>query len=434
MLNIKGFGIINALADNDPNIISTLGELSTDSITFSRESDKAVLVDAALGEVNFQSFTCRNVDNDQVVIPLAYQTSILTITNWLYNKAKIGQVPATPLEVVQMLTDEFGTVIDNIIAGNVISKGIVRLPTSISWSIRAQPNGNLIQVWFSDPAFQLEYDGKTILIIPPLPNLDSLFESSPVVKQMLDARGVDAVFEEVEAARGNSPYTILRTFPHNRVSQVQPSPIVTNWTVIMYGRAGDDIDTINNAIIDFVLENSSYTLEQWKQLIPSLFVNTEFVGVPYWDKIAIENQTVSSGLYSPIVTPADILDYAMLAANGLSESYVASKVNHLQTTHKSIAVSIFGGQENVDAIYTVAEKYPDYIAVHTSSADFARMAPATQAWSVVLHNLVKEAEVMTPFSVLPEGIGRVVRSNKVYATKRVGNAQWLIYVKFNMGN
>ncbi len=432
MLNIKGFGVINALADNTPNVVSLLGELSADAMTSSREENKAVFVNNTLGEVNFQSFTCRTVDGTQVAVPLAYQTSILTITNWLYNKAKVGEVPATSLAVSQLITDEFGSDIANVTVGDIITKGIVRLPSSLSWSIIAQDAGNLVQVWFSDSHFQNEFDGGQIVVIPPLSNIDSLFETSSVVQQLLAERTFDVLTEEITVARGVSPYTILRSYSHNRVSIIAPTSLPTTWTALIYGRANDNIDAINNAFIEYVLANSNYPLSDWKLLIPSLFVNTEFLAVPYWDKTSIENQTLAASLYSPIVNPTDIVEYALLAAGGVDEQWVTDHVNHVQTTHKSLAFTAFGGQENIDNIYTVLGKYPDYIAVATTSPDFSRMSAPTREWSQAIHDLVKAAETMTPFSPLPDAIGRTTREGKLYATKRVGNAQWLVYAKQNM--
>jgi hypothetical protein len=73
-----------------------------------------------------------------------------------------------------------------------------------------------------------------------------------------------------------------------------------------------------------------------------------------------------------------------------------------------------GNPTNVAADYSFAAKYPDYMDVDSSSADFARMAQYTQDFTVALNAALERAKDLTFTSPIPVGYTRVVRSGKVY--------------------
>src|SRR5690606_38858610 len=91
MFNIKGFASISTLADNALNTVAPLGELSTNSQTYARE--KGHYADPEIGEVVFISFDSRNEDNELEPLPIEYQPATLNMINWLYDQAKLGQIP-----------------------------------------------------------------------------------------------------------------------------------------------------------------------------------------------------------------------------------------------------------------------------------------------------------------------------------------------------
>jgi len=430
--NIKGFAVLNSLADNTTNVISPLGELSANALTYSREETKGHYYDPNKGEATFVSFDCRNEDNELEPVPLDYQGNILTLLNWLHDKALLGQIPTSNNTLVQNLTNEFGTVIENIQAGPIITSGSIRLPSWVSWSISAEPDGNRVKVWFSNTAFVTQYDQTTILVIPPVVEVDSLMGPSPDVQALVQSRDLAEFTEVVEATRGNSPYTYLKSFIYDRVSPIAPVIIPTNWTVLIYGIAGNNLDVIRQSFIDYILANTEFTREEWKLVLPSLFVSTEFIITPIWGKIAISNLTEAAGLFSPTLSLAEIQQHVQLTAPEYPQPHVLLNARVTGTPYKSISFTSVGSPENIDGITALDVKWADYINVPTSSPDFNRMDPDTQEWVQIIQTLLQAAETLTPFSDVPVGVGRVTRGDLLFASASYQGTQYLVATKYSV--
>jgi len=428
MYTIKGFGRITELANNAIGVVPVLGELSSQSLTFGRERNRGYHLDETKGTVEFVSFSCKNLAGTNVPVPSTYSSLILSVTNWLYDRAKTLSLAATPALVAAQIAAEFNTQLQDVRCGELVSIGAIKLPTSVTFTKTEGTNNNLNQIWFSDAAFQLEYDGAEYVIIPPVEELDSLFESSPIVEGLLQRSYTDLFLLKQEAI-GEDPPTTEVVEEHNRVSILSPTVLNTVWIVLQYGAAADDPDARRAALVAYILANSERPESEWRQLIPSLFVKTEFLIVPTFDQIAIPSQEVTAGLFSSFLSTTEITAYAALAAFGITG--YAPFVESFPTTYKSLMCVGYGGQDNVGGIRALSVKFPDYINVHTSSVDFGRMSPDTQGWVNLLYRLIQAAETMTPTSGLVSGIKRVIRNNKVYAVATYKQTQYLVYAKSN---
>lgn len=431
MYTIKGFARIAELANNSIGSTPVLGELSTESLTYGRERHRGYHLDASKGIVEFVSFQCKQHSTSQLVpVPTTYSTLILSVVNWLYGRAKAQTVAATPALVAAQIAAEFNTSVQQVQCGAIVAIGNIRLPSFVRFVKTEGSNDNQVQIWFSDPAFKLEYDATELVIIPPVEELDSLFESSPIVEGLLNSRGMDQLFALKEEVIGVDPPTDEVAQVHDRKSILSPTTLKTNWIILIYGAAGNDPDTIRQALVDYILANSERTEAEWRVLIPSLFVKTEFIIVPHWDRIAIPNEVEGAGQYSSFVAPNEPATYAALGAAGGPNNY-APYIRTFPTTFKSLSCTSYGGVDNADGIRDLRTKFPDFINVHTSSADFGRMSPTTQNWVRLLYTLIQAAETMTATSGLVTGVKRSIRNNKVFAVGTYLNVQYYVYAKSN---
>lgn len=431
MYTIKGFARIAELANNSIGSTPVLGELSTQSLTYGRERHRGYHLDASKGIVEFVSFQCKQHSTNLLVpVPTTYSTLILLVVNWLYDRSKAQAIAATPALVAAQIAAEFNTNLQQVQCGELVAIGNIRLPSFVQFVKTEGDNDNLIQVWFSDPAFRLQYDATELVIIPPVEELDSLFESSPVVEGLLAQRTIDQLFALKEEIIGEDPPTEELAQVHDRKSILSPMTLKTNWIILIYGAAGNDPDTIRQALVDYVLANSERTEAEWRALIPSLFLKTEFVIVPHWDQIAIPNQVEGAGQYSSFVAPNEPAAYALLGAAGGPNNY-APFIRTFPTTFKSLVCTSYGGVDNADGVRDLRTKFPDFINVHTSSADFGRMSPTTQAWVRMLYTVIQAAETMTTTSGLVAGVKRTIRNGKVFAVGTYLNVQYVVYCKSN---
>ena len=73
------------------------------------------------------------------------------------------------------------------------------------------------------------------------------------------------------------PETVTRVHEYNYVNKTLDLKISTNWCVLIYGPSGDDVESIKEAIRKYVLDNSTHTETEWKEIFPDIFSINEFI-------------------------------------------------------------------------------------------------------------------------------------------------------------
>jgi hypothetical protein len=224
----------------------------------------------------------------------------------------------------------------------------------------------------------------------------------------------------------------MRTDEYDWHDPLQTSHLVaTQWTVLIYGVAGNNIDSIKDALVAYILANTSHTQAEWTQIFPDIFKRTEVTLVPNWGNYAIPNRVVDTGIYSPFANLT--AENAQLTA--YASSYPAAHINahgHVfGHPYKSLAIGAIGSDQNRDNLYELVQIFPDFIAVSSQSTDFARMSQNTQGWAELLEQLLITAETMGPFTSLPAGMTRLTRNGMLYAVASYGNIHYLVAAKYN---
>ena len=145
-------------------------------------------------------------------------------------------------------------------------------------------------------------------MIPPITPLDGFFTASANVRALIDEVTYIDTINAIQTAKTINPETTLVGETYAYVDPTnQTNLIPTNWTLLIYGPAGNNIDAIQNALINYILANSTHTQAQWTQILPSLFKQTEFTLVPMWDQYAVPNRNQQSGVYSPLANASRAL-------------------------------------------------------------------------------------------------------------------------------
>ena len=119
---------------------------------------------------------------------------------------------------------------------------------------------NEIRVWFVDDSFNEQYDEFEIVVVPPFDNLDDFFKTGTEVENLLKSFDDAARFQRMQNAKDGHPETIIRSQPYNYIDPYNAShKVASNWGLLIYGPAGNNIDAINDALVDFILANSTHT-------------------------------------------------------------------------------------------------------------------------------------------------------------------------------
>lgn len=429
MLTLKGFYTYSPLIDNTIDVVSLLGELSSDGRTYGKDKQQYTDETTPLTSlVAFHSVRDGNVTriSDEVA------GRILRVGHYLYGRAVAGQVSDNAAALIQSILNEFSEEIEAVQIGEIIADGSIRLPEWISFSLLGIGESNEIRVWFSDQAFRRQYNEYTIEIIPPMDNLDDFFLDPSSVIARLRTYSILDTMTKVQAVRGEYPFTmqLANDYAYRGSSDPEVAPS-TYWVVIVYGQAGNNPDVIKHAIIDYILANSTHDRTEWEAILPDLFVTTEFIITPFWHQYSVPNMTLQAGIYSPVIRPSEHLDLLTQTTKGTmyTETWVRETAEITANIYKSIAFGVVANPNNRDGLDRFTKLFPDYMLVTNDSSDFNRISPYTQEWMVLLGKMFQVAESFDLYTAVPLGYSRVVRDGVLYLAATYDGITYLMVSK-----
>lgn len=429
MYILKGFMVVQALSDNNPTQTSPIGELSTYSKTFSRDIGHYSRPESP--QVDLMSFHSVT-DGEATVVPSAVSNTLLQIGEWLATQSLSGQLNGNRSGFVSNFLSQFSGVLRDLVAGEMVStnNGISFLPEFLQFELNGLGYDNYIRIWFSDDAFRRQYDEYHIRFVQPIDFLNDFFKSPDELMDILKDYNDSVRQFRIQEAHENNPSTMVRTdmytwyHPHYPGAAI-PVPL----TVIIYGPYGNNIDLIRSNIVDFLLANSDHDRDGWALHFPDLFKRTEYIITPLWDRYSIPNQTVQRGLFSPSVSYKTMLDIAKLSAPEYSEEHIVEHLNSSVANWRSLAFLAIGGPENRDSIHDYHGRFPDYINIPTTDAEFSRMSPLTQDWVMLLTDMLIISESLTEYSDIPMRFTKLERDGILYLVTTFNDVQYLVVSK-----
>jgi len=429
----KSFISNTNFANNMPGFTAQLGELSSYGSSFARDKGYYANKDIA---ANLLLTTFISKDGEaSIPVPALIATQTLTICNFVYNQTLGGDHSVAADVLLENLLTQYAGLAGQFECGNIISDGTYSLPEWVQWknlTDTAHPD-NIVKVWFVDASFQTQYDEYEIYVIAPFTNLDDFFKSGPEVELEVRALLSSETMDRIQAMKSGYPETIIRTNTYNYVDPLNTLHTVpTDWTVLIYGPSGDNIDSIKDALMAFILANSTHTRPQWIPLLPDIFKRTEFIIVPLEDQYAIPNLQQSTGIYSPQVKLSTAVAKMKLFASQYPDSHIDSNLTTMGHPYRSLALLVIGSPDNRLAKYLLSDYFPDFISVASSSIDFNRMSQVTQDWAVILENLISVAESMGDFTTIPVGMQKIHRDGILYLAKSYMNVNYLVVAKASL--
>lgn len=427
---LKGFVTISQYINNTPGNTSVLGELSTWSMTYSKE--KGEYKDISLPGYSLISF--KNIESTTGVAEAVQQSQalqVLQVVNQSINYAISHVRPYNQSDFKNTLLAAFNARISTLNFGPFVDNGSIALPQWISW-VSLEHNNSLVKIWLADEAFQNQYDEYEITVLPPLTNLDNFFGLYSTVVANLSNNTLSQLSDAIEVAKGLHPETYLRILNFDFINTANISQHhSTNWGVLVYGKAGDNIDTIKDAIIEYVLANSTHDRSAWENILPDLFKRTEFIFLPRWDKEAIPNLGNLSILYSSILDPKECLQFAKDNIAFYTDVFIDDNTTILPYDYKAISLVCVNGSSNVDGKKKLTDVFPDYIPISSTSTDFNRMQVATRNWVLLMEELLILAETATEFTSVPSPFRRIVRNDTLYISVLYNNVNFLVAARSN---
>ncbi len=434
----KNFIDIESLISNAPTVISPLGELSTYARTFA----------PVLGEYqdatypgytvyNFISFS--SAANSGAGGPVKLDQSIVKQAAALVDFCLTTTKTTTGQIYVDQLLTAIETFAATVSAGS-ITLGPVQnytsvngnaslwMPTSITWTDSLQTDSaNTHQVWIDLAAFEAEYGEFSIVVVPPLTPLDLFFTTGQNVANLIGAITFPQTIAAIQAAKNGMPETIVHSDTYNYINPLNTAQVVpVNWPVLIYGPAGNNTDSIKDALMAYILANSSHTQAEWTVLFPDIFKRTEFIIAPFWQNYAIPASNLLNGIYEPVTQIASVAPYLEQIADTYPGSHITANAAVMGHPYRSLSLAVIGGPDNHNSQFALTQIYPDLIDVASTSVDFNRMSANTQAFALTLATLLITAETMTAFTSMPDGLTKVTRDGILYAAATINNIQFLV--------
>lgn len=428
MYSTKSFCNVLAFASIEPGVVSPIGELTTYAKTYTR--DLNILHNADLDGLDLFVFNSA-IDGAAVAMNQTVANQAIALVDHAV-KATLVQTSEISYDEALMSLLTFAEANDAyaLEIGPMVNSGDWWVPEWISFSSNGIVGENTHKVWLSLEAFKNQYTDYKIVVVPPFENLDLFFNPGSIVESQVKAITPTQMMEQIDVAKDGNPETIIRTDPYEYRDPVNTARrFDVYWAVVIYGQAGNDPDLIRDELVNYILANSTHTREQWAVLFPDIFKRTEFVFAPFWDQYAAEQRVFTHGVYSPIIETSRITDWMKQQAPDYPEEHIDAATMVLSWPYRSMQIATIGHMENKDGKIRITDHYPDYIAVGTESTDFGRMSVETQAWAMMMMELLIVAENLNASTDLPRGMFRINRQGKVYAGKTYNRVLFLVAPK-----
>lgn len=432
------FASIAKLHDNSLLTTSPIGELSNKSNSYAKDPGKFTLAansPSATVLVNFYSET----DGTEIVMPQAIAEAQIGVSNWLYEQALSGKVTDSRPNTLALLKAQFTTsvVIEDV--GEMVTNNTIWLPSFVRGYHVVGGDKQPFYLWMADAYFLIQYPRVQFTIIHPIPlnEMDDLMTMNYQQIAERFARETPTVIaqREHEATRNAGwPYT------ERNVEEFQILDLVNTgkfnmgyWSILSWGNGTEAEDQLYEQIQDEILKDSKYPREDWEEKIPDLFNPLEFYAIPRFDMIGIVDRTTGASSFSPIVDRETEIDIAkQYLVPTIPEDFIIKSFQTLPMLYKSIQIGFVAKKNNRQGMQKIRSIVPQYQLIPSLDPDFGSMGEATMAFIRGMEDLVAAAEVVTPFSLLPPGVTRLTRLDKVCVGKRIGKVKYVMFTRWQM--
>lgn len=436
MYTLKGFITVDGLANASPTVVAAIGELSTLSRTFALGVGE---IASAPLPYTLNAFLSTTVSGPTSV-PVALQTQVFSFVDWAFTLQKGSTPAATSAAFTTAMTTQFGSQASSIGCGNLINNGTFNFPEYITWTnntlVTNDPTtGGLVKLWFCDASFQSQYDGYTIKVVPPLNPVDLFGGGAAAVATALSGVAVGSTLNAITTAAAGYPYTELVPQTFDYVDPTNPSnTISTQWAILIYGAAGNNIDAIRAAVQAYITANSALNVSVWQQIFPEIYNTTEFLILPRWYNYAINQQQLTAGVYSEIVNLNKELTYLANVLSTLTPAFIQAHAVVLPVQYKSLQVLVVPQSTNAVAQQDLINLFPDLINVPTTDTSYNLMSTKTRQFLTMLLQMVIQAENATVQSTLPAGMSSAARYGILCVAQAFNGITYLVATKGSTPN
>lgn len=414
---------------------SPIGELTNETRTYAKEPDYYFKDGSPITLVGFRGVVQGNANLRYEKIPVTHEVPVINMLTWLYDEAKKGNITDNPLTCLQALSTNFtkGWVWKSV--DKMITNSAVWLPSSIGFTYEVGGVVHEFKIWMANAQFEVEFPYREIYIFHPIPigNIDFLAENNYIqVRNRLIEETPDKIQDRIDALIGTKdPYT-RRTYANFDVYDLinKPQRNKATWTVIYYGNPNDAEEETYEQIRKCILANSKYDTKKWEEVIPDLFNPLEFIAIPYWNELALLNETMRGSTLSPIFTFQGGDALPKKYADFYAEQDIIKSLQVLPHLYKSAKIGFVGKPSNNQGRVKITQVFPDYQLIPSEDSQAGFMSKETSQFAFDLEAMLAAAEVNKPTDLPPAGMQRVTRSGRLYLSKRSSSVKITMITRY----
>lgn len=416
---------------------SPLGELSTKSVSYSKEPDFYFKDGKPVGLVGFRGVSDTSMYEQ---VPKTHYEPVIDMMAWLFEQAKGKKTTDSPQGCLQLLKAQYTNGWEWKGVNQMVTNNDIWLPSSINFVYTVGGVAHEFKIWFANDFFAVEFPYREIYVVHPIPIADIDYLADNNYKQVRDrlaAETTDKVQERVDAVLGGKglyePYTerIVMGFDIYDLINV-PQKNMGFWTIIYYGNPNDAEEETYEAIKKCILDHSKYDEAKWSDVIPDLFNPLEFCVVPYWNEQGLINETVAGSTYTPIFTYKGGVDLPTRYGALWGEAQVIESMQVVPHLYKSAKMAFVGKPKNHNNLWHISDVYPDYQLIPSTDSQAGMMSKETTKLIFDLEEMLAAGEVVTPNGMPPKGIQRVVRDGKLYITRRSSKVKLTMITRYQL--
>lgn len=414
---------------------SALGELTNKTITYAKEPNYYFRENKPAELVVFRGISDTSKYEK---VPDSHANPVIDMLNWLYEQALDNKTTDSSQSCLQLLKSTYvkGWVWKDV--GKMVTNNAIWLPSSIAFTYDVGGVVHEFKIWFANEFFAVEFPYREIYVIHPIAIEDIDFlatKNYKEVQQRLQAETTDKVEERVLKLTGynEDPYTarIVMSFEIHDTINV-PYVNMGHWTIIYYGNPNDAEEETYEAIKDCILKNSKFDEDRWAEVIPDLFNPLEFIVVPYYNELGIQNETALGSTYTPIFTFKGGDALPKKYADFWDEKAVIESLQIVPHLYKSAKMGFVGKPKNNNGKIKLTQIYPDYQLIPSSDSQAGMMSKDTAKLIFDLEEMLAAGEIVTPDGMPPKGMQRVIKKDRLYLTKRSSKVKLTMITRYQM--
>lgn len=424
MHTLVGFISYPDLVDNTLDTISPIGEISTDSLTFSKQTGFYKNPDILNTQLYTFEIEENEVDNSQKALEVE---QALKIGRVIYDLATAGEFD----EALVNFNQKFRANIDIEFALSDASRPITFngnvWPTSLRYRIRGSEETHYL--WFSDTEFQRGYNFYEIEVITPIENVDDFFLDTASLNYKLSQNDTVTILDRAASIRDAYPYSKLKAL--NFKFYVQPgneeSVIKTTWTLLIYGKQGTHTLAYLDKLQKYILSKSTQPVEVWEEHLPEIFKPIEFFFYPLWNLVAIPNKTTHSAYHKSFVNLSEMISTVSRFTSETQD--LMERIDITSLPYRGLSLASVSSIKNPEELRTIQKFIPDYFSVPITSYEFGKMAPDTQKWVMEIYSLLGKAETYRQGDPLPQGYFLITRNASNYIAKTISGVHYTMITR-----